>query len=251
MASTRSSVALFMGLGLACLGATAAELQAAAGPQVELAEGATPQAWLIGQGGEGGEGAGMSEGQKANASFQDKLTPGELLTALRAGGHVIYFRHAQTSRDYADQADKAMKLSDCSTQRQLSAVGVEQAKEIGAAFRAKGIPVGVILASQYCRAWKTADLAFGRHQQEPLLNFLPFESYTEQQEQQMKANLTPLLAAVPKRGTNTVIVGHDDLFEAATGIYPEPQGMAYVLTPDGRGGFTLVANMLPGEWAKL
>jgi hypothetical protein len=26
-----------------------------------------------------------------------------------------------------------------------------------------------------------------------------------------------------------VIVGHDDVFEAATGIYPEPQGVAYIL----------------------
>jgi phosphohistidine phosphatase SixA len=240
-----------MGLSLTCLGATASELQAVSASHGDTLLQPAPQIWLVGEGGEGGEGGGMSEGQKANATFQDKLAPSELLAALRAGGHVIYFRHAQTSRDYADQADKAMKLSDCATQRQLSSVGVEQAKEIGAAFRAKGIPVGVILASQYCRAWKTADLAFGRHQQEPLLNFLPFESYTEQQEQQMKANLTPLLAAVPKQGTNTVIVGHDDLFEAATGIYPEPQGMAYVLTPDGRGGFTVVANVLPGEWAKL
>lgn len=240
-----------MSLGLASLGATVPELHAATVPLGETGPRSAPQTWLVGQGGEGGEGGSMSEGEKANAAFQDKLTAPELLAALRAGGHVIYFRHAQTSRDYADQADMAMKLSDCSTQRQLSAVGIRQAQEIGAAFRAKAIPVGEVLASQYCRAWKTADLAFGRHQQEPLLNFLPFETYTEQQEQQMKANLAPLLAAVPKQGMNTVIVGHDDLFEAATGIYPEPQGMAYVLTPDGRGGFTPVANMLPREWAEL
>lgn len=67
----------------------------------------------------------------------------------------------------------------------------------------------------------------------------------------MKANVTPLLTAAPESGKNTVIVGHDDIFEAATGIYPDPQGMAYVLTPDGKGSFTLQANMLPDEWAKL
>ncbi|MEO1087346.1 MAG: histidine phosphatase family protein, partial [Acidobacteriota bacterium] len=80
---------------------------------------------------------------------------------------------------------------------------------------------------------------------------LPFEEYTEAQVEEMKTNVTPLLAATPESGTNTVIVGHDDLFEAATGIYPEPQGIGYVLTPDGEGGFELVANLLPAEWAGL
>lgn len=63
--------------------------------------------------------------------------------------------------------------------------------------------------------------------------------------------MMPLLTVAPASGKNTVLVGHDDIFEAATGIYPDPQGMAYVLTPDGNGGFTLQANLLPDEWAKL
>ena len=50
---------------------------------------------------------------------------------------------------------------------------------------------------------------------------------------------------------NTVLVGHDDVFEAATGIYPEPQGVAYVLKPDGQGGFEILANMMPEDWALL
>jgi hypothetical protein len=59
------------------------------------------------------------------------------------------------------------------------------------------------------------------------------------------------LTARPATGTNTVIVGHDDPFEATTGIYPDPMGIAYVITPGGRGGFTIQANVLPGEWARL
>jgi phosphohistidine phosphatase SixA len=144
-----------------------------------------------------------------------------------------------------------MKLDDCETQRKLSDVGVQQSKDIGAAFTAKAIPVGDVITSEYCRAWKTADLAFGRHQKNPNLNFLPFEDYTDAQVQEMKSKVMPLLTAVPAAGKNTVIVGHDDIFEAATGIYPDPQGMAYVLTPDGKGGFTLQANLLPDEWSKL
>lgn len=67
----------------------------------------------------------------------------------------------------------------------------------------------------------------------------------------MKANLTPFLEKVPEKGTNTVIVGHDDIFEAATGIYPDPQGIAYIVSPDGEGSFTLEAKVLPEEWGEL
>ena len=201
------------------------------------------------EGGEGGEG--YSAGEQANADFVDKLSGGELLSALQEGGHVIYFRHAQTERDYADQADPNMQLDDCETQRKLNDVGIEQSEAIGAAFTEKNIPVGDVITSDYCRAWKTADIAFGTHTKDSSLNFLPFEDYTDEQVEEMKANVTPLLTAAPAAGENTVIVGHDDIFEAATGIYPDPQGIAYVLTPDGSGSFTLQANMLPEEWAEL
>jgi phosphohistidine phosphatase SixA len=193
----------------------------------------------------------LSAGEKANAEFKDSLSGAELLSALKEGGHVIYFRHTQTTKDYADQADSNLDLKNCETQRKLSDVGEQQAKDIGAAFTAKGIPVGDVITSEYCRAWKTADLAFGKHQKNSKLNFLPFEDYTDAQVKEMKDNVMPLLAAVPTSGKNTVLVGHDDIFEAATGIYPEPQGMAYVLKPDGKGGFNVVANLLPDEWMKL
>lgn len=192
-----------------------------------------------------------SAGEKANAEFKDTLSGAELLNALKAGGYIIYLRHAQTTKDYADQADPKLDLKNCETQRKLSDVGEKQAKDIGAAFTAKGIPVGDVITSEYCRAWKTADLAFGRHQKDSRLNFLPFEDYTDAQVNEMKNNVMPLLTAVPTSGKNTVIVGHDDIFEAATGIYPDPQGIAYVLKPDGEGGFNIVANLLPGEWIKL
>ena len=61
----------------------------------------------------------------------------------------------------------------------------------------------------------------------------------------------PLLSSLPTKGSNTVIVGHDDPFEAASGIYPEPQGIAYILEPNGNKGFKILANMLPSDWGKL
>lgn len=202
------------------------------------------------EGGEGGEGGTqMSPGEQANADFQDQLSGAELLSALQEGGHIIYFRHAQTEKDYADQV--TANVDDCSTQRMLSEVGWEQAKVIGDGFEANSIPVGQVISSQFCRAWQTADLAFGTYEKNPALNFPKAEDYTEEQVAQMKAKVMPLLTTVPESGTNTVIVGHDDIFEAASGIYPDPQGLAYVLTPDGNGGFEIVANLLPEEWSQF
>ena len=247
MTKRQKAVELFLAVGLV------AGMTACAGTSTPEAEvGTAPDAAAeVSEGGEGDEGADYSAGEQANADFKDKLSGEELLSALKEGGYVIYFRHAQTEKDYADQTDPTMSLDDCETQRQLNDVGTQQAKDIGAAFKAKEIPVGKVITSQYCRAWQTADLAFGTYEKNAKLNFLPFEDYTPEQEEEMKANVTPFLTEVPAQGTNTVIVGHDDIFEAATGIYPDPQGMAYVLKPDGSGSFTLEANELPEEWANL
>jgi len=191
----------------------------------------------------------MSEGEIANTNFKDKLSGINLLNDLKQGGYVIYFRHAQTEKDYADQVKAVM--GDCSTQRKLSEVGWKQAKDIGEGFRKYDIPFDKVISSQYCRAWQTADLAFGQYEKNGDLNFPKAEDYTPEQVAQMKERLDPILTAVPPQGTNTVIVGHDDLFEASTGIYPDPQGIAYIVKPDGNGKFDLIANMLPEEWSKL
>ena len=175
-----------------------------------------------------------------------------LLASIKNGGYVIYFRHATTERDYADQADPLMSLDDCSSQRKLSTQGIKESYEIGMSFASKEIPVGEIIVSEYCRSWKTANHAFGEWtQKDSRLNFLPYENYTKDHIELMKKNVMPLLARPPLSGTNTVIIGHDDPFEAVTGIYPEPQGIAYILQPDGGKGFKIIASVLPSEWATL
>lgn len=212
-----------------------------------------PSTFLIArdaEGGEGGEdGADPSPGEQANEDFKDKLSGTELLSELQQGGYVIYFRHAQTEKDYADQV--TADVNNCSTQRVLSETGLQQALTIGEGFETSEIPVGSVTTSEYCRAWATAALAFGEYQKDPALNFLPFEDYTDEQVEEMKANVIPLLTAMPESNTNNIIVGHDDIFESATGIYPAPQGIAYVVKPDGNGGLEIVANMLPEEWGQL
>lgn len=183
-------------------------------------------------------------GIPAWASAQE-LEHEALIAAMQKGGLVIYVRHAATEADYADQV--TAEMGDCSTQRMLSEAGWAEARRIGRAFQDYDIPVGTVLSSEYCRAWQTADLAFGAYQSTPDLNFVKAESYTDDELAIMHDRVVPLLSRIPDTG-NTVLVGHDDPFDAATGIYPVPQGVAYVVRPEGNGEFTILGHMAPDEW---
>ncbi|MGK7869942.1 histidine phosphatase family protein [Falsiroseomonas sp. E2-1-a20] len=87
--------------------------------------------------------------------------------ALREGG-IVLFRHALAP---GGGDPPGMRLGDCATQRNLSAEGRAQAVRIGQAFRERGIAVGAVLASGWCRARETADLAFPGHaRREPVFD---------------------------------------------------------------------------------
>ncbi len=71
-----------------------------------------------------------------------------LIDRVRDGGHVLVMRHATTEQT-TDEAGQV--IGDCSTQRNLSAQGREQARTMGAAMRALRVPVGDLRASALCR----------------------------------------------------------------------------------------------------
>jgi phosphohistidine phosphatase SixA len=79
--------------------------------------------------------------------------------ALKQGGRVILMRHA-----HVDIREGIGRLApgNCAAEVNLSPRGVKQAKRIGEAFRARGIVVGEVLTSPYCRSIDTGRLAFGR-----------------------------------------------------------------------------------------
>ena len=122
------------------------------------------------------------------------------------------------------------------------------ADSIGTAIASLNIPIESVTSSQYCRAWQTADLAFGTYQKSAALNFEKAETYTPAQIQRMRRNVTPLLKAPNDPQKNTVIVGHDDPFEAVTGIYPEPQGVTYVLSQNTDGTIKVLGHIQPNAW---
>lgn len=177
-----------------------------------------------------------------------ELGQAELISLLKQGGNVIYIRHAATETDYADQI--TADPNNCASQRVLSEKGWRQARDIGAAFERLDIQVGTVTSSEYCRAWKTADLAFGKYEKSSELNFEKAEDYSDEQFAAMRGRVMPMLTTVVPAQSNRVIVGHDDPFEAATGIYPEPQGVTYILRPNGKDGFEVLGHIDPDAWPK-
>ena len=68
-----------------------------------------------------------------------------LIRSLEAGGLVVVFRHAAT--DFSKPDQDPVVVSDCSTQRNLSAQGRADARGIGRGMRRLGLPVGKVFSS--------------------------------------------------------------------------------------------------------
>jgi phosphohistidine phosphatase SixA len=161
-----------------------------------------------------------------------------LWALLRGGGQVVMVRHALTTPGVGDPP--GMKLDDCSTQRNLSDEGRAHARQLGEAFRQRGIPVGQVLASPWCRAIETARLAFDKVPaiSPPLGNVFGRPERTAGQ----LAGLKPLAGQKPLGG-NTVMVSHGSTILALTGVSPDTAEMV-VLTPQGGGRFTVAGRMV-------
>jgi len=154
-----------------------------------------------------------------------------LWALLAKGGQVVLIRHALTDPGVGDPP--GFRLEDCATQRNLSAAGRDEARRLGEAFRARGIPVARVLSSPWCRCLETAKIAFGGAQgTETALSNL-FER-PENREKQL-AQFRKLVAAAPKKG-NLVLVTHGSTTAAFTGIAPGT-GELVVVIPEGGGRF--------------
>jgi virginiamycin B lyase len=170
---------------------------------------------------------------------------GGFVDDLRRGGHVIAFRHAAT--DFS-MADEARDYADCARQRNLSAAGRRQARAIGRAVRALGVPIATVLASPYCRTRDTARLAFGRV---TVSADLLSQQGALHGERDLPARLRARLGQRPAAGRNTVLVSHNFAIDDAAGV-DVAEGEAAVFRPDGsRRGFRLVRTVTAARWTAL
>ena len=77
-------------------------------------------------------------------------------------------RHAATDPGIGDPP--GFVLERCASQRNLSDAGRRDARRIGDALRRRGIPIGEVLSSRWCRCLDTARLVFGRADPAPMLD---------------------------------------------------------------------------------
>lgn len=146
---------------------------------------------------------------------------------LRAGGCVVLMRHAQTEPGIGDPPQ--FKLGDCSTQRNLSDAGREQARRVGQAFVREGIRVDEVRASAWCRCTETAQIAFARHSVwAPINSFFRDSGGPEQ----TRAVLDAVAHHAAPR--NLVLVTHQVNISALTGQFPA-MGELFATRPSPQG----------------
>jgi len=184
-------------------------------------------------------------GQPAEAVRQaPQLAGAALLSALRYGGYVIYFRHAST--DFGQNDDRMTGYEDCARQRNLTDTGRSEARAIGAAIRNLGIPIGRVLASPFCRTRETAELIFGRATVSNAVRGGPAQADDDRY-----AELKTLLSTPVTGGVDLAIVSHGNPYRAIVGGPYLAEGEAAVIEPRGNGRFRVVAQIRKDEWLAL
>lgn len=168
----------------------------------------------------------------------------ELLSELRKGGYVIYFRH--TATDFSRDDTRSKSDDDCGNQRPLTGQGRSDARQVGAAFKKLGIPVGPVLASPRCRTRETAMLAFGRARDTAEVRGGPAAPANVDR----YAGLRRLLASPIPPGSNLVISSHGNPFYATAGAPYLAEGEAAVVRPLGED-FEIVARVRHDAWLGL
>lgn len=146
---------------------------------------------------------------------------------LRDGEHVVLLRHAMAP-GAADPAN--FDIAKCSTQRNLSERGKQQARKIGALFAARAAPTERVLTSRYCRTKETARLAFGAAEEFAALDPPPTD------EAGRKAQMEAILREIGNYSGsgNFVLVTHLETIEALTGQSAR-EGEAVIVAPQGSG----------------
>ena len=150
-------------------------------------------------------------------------------TNLRAGACALLLRHAQTTRGSGDPAE--FRLDRCSSQRNLSEQGRQQARDIGRWFQAWGLQPRAVRCSAWCRCIDTAELAFGQHQVWTALNSF-FGAADAQTQSEQTARLRAAPGSLPA-GQFEVWVAHQVNVTALTGESPA-MGEGLLMGADGK-----------------
>ncbi len=126
-----------------------------------------------------------------------------IINELKKGGKLIFIRHAYApgSGD-PDNFD----INDCTTQRNLSESGRNQAKKIGNFFERNKILIGKVYSSEWCRCRETASIAFKKYETKNFLNSFFSAKFVENKKKQI-INFQKFISSWDK-DRNLVFVTH-------------------------------------------
>lgn len=164
-----------------------------------------------------------------------------LIKALQGGGHVILLRHASTEPGIGDPP--GYRLEDCKSQRNLSAAGREESKQLGEWLRARKVPIGDVRSSLWCRCLETARLAFGK-----AAAWAPLNSFFDQpgMREPATAAARQQLRAMKPSSENAVWVTHQVNITALTGVTPV-MGEMVVVKLNGTEQSAVVGRLRVGD----
>ena len=131
-------------------------------------------------------------------------------------GQVYIMRHA-LAPGFGDPDN--IRLGDCSTQRNLSGEGRDQAGRAGLWLRTQGVQVDKVqvLSSPWCRTLETAQLlALGKVQSTSALSSF-FQSGSRADTMAELATVLSGVAQASRQGVTTVLVTHQVVISALTG----------------------------------
>ena len=159
---------------------------------------------------------------------------------IRAGGYILYVRHAQREKwedvtgfdmvelaTRADASQASYKLAVCLTEQ-----GIEESKLMGEVFRLAEVQIEKIVSSPSCRARQTAMYAFGRV--DAIANsMLHRTAVMRDQHEEFARDLRRIIDTLePKPGSNIVMSGHAGTFRFDKGILLDKDETGG--DPDGR-----------------
>jgi len=175
-------------------------------------------------------------GTAAALAVREEVTEEAMIAALRAGGNVVYMRHARRvkgAHDTLTMDSSWLDFADCARQRNLTAAGRKEARQLGEDMRIAGVPVDRVVALPLCRTRDTAILAFGNAVLERRMYDPAFVARE--------------LATAPDAGGNTILVGSEFQLRQLTGFQLAPGEMA-IFRPDGKGGSVLLGRLTSDDW---
>lgn len=171
----------------------------------------------------------------SQSAYANELAIWDKLQGTNPKGYVLLLRHT-LAPGVGDPEN--FKLNDCSTQRNLSQVGREDAKSVGDWLKRRDIKIARVESSRWCRAKETAQLLdIGRVRLNPNLDSL-FDSQDPAKAIQTVRVKKQIVDWRNKSGL-LVLVGHFINIGAVTGV-GVGSGEGVLVRADSKGKITVV-----------